>query len=335
MSRPSGLDGLTPTNLATLYRKAADWPLPGKVALGCGVACLVMALGNALLLEPSREQLRQQQAREVVLAGQVSQKSMQVAEVDALERQLQDARATFAGLLRELPVDTQMPGLLEDITRLGATHGLVFDTIKLLDELPQALYVELPVQVGVTGRYHDLAGFVSGLGGLSRAVTVQSLALHAGQPRLHLEFVAKTYRYTPQGDQDLPLQAGDADTPVPHFVYDANALRDPFQPPYRQPERPAGKPAAAPDPNRLRGVLEGKTFEQLQMVGTLSRGSQVFALLHDGARVHRLAVGDYLGPDHGRITLIDDTHIELAELFPDGEGAWLERSRTLPLTVNS
>jgi type IV pilus assembly protein PilOP len=48
-----------------------------------------------------------------------------------------------------------------------------------------------------------------------------------------------------------------------------------------------------------------------------------------------LAVGGYLGPDHGRVTAIHDGHIELVELFPDEQGAWLERSRTLVLNVNS
>ena len=71
------------------------------------------------------------------------------------------------------------------------------------------------------------------------------------------------------------------------------------------------------------------------MVGTLSLGTQTYALLRGASSIHRLAVGDYLGPDHGRITAIHDSHVELAELFPDGQGAWLERSQTLSLNVNS
>jgi type IV pilus assembly protein PilOP len=51
--------------------------------------------------------------------------------------------------------------------------------------------------------------------------------------------------------------------------------------------------------------------------------------------VYRLAVGDYLGRDHGRVTAIDERHLELVELFPDEQGAWLERPRTLVLNVNS
>ena len=76
-------------------------------------------------------------------------------------------------------------------------------------------------------------------------------------------------------------------------------------------------------------------LDQFEMVGTLSRGAQAFALLRAGARVYRLAVGDYLGMDHGQVTAIQDAAVELVELFPDGQGAWLERPRTLVLNVNS
>lgn len=119
------------------------------------------------------------------------------------------------------------------------------------------------------------------------------------------------------------------------FVASAPPLRDPFQPPGQPVSRPTGKPGSAPDLDRPRQYLEGFAVDQFQMVGTLSLGAQTFALLRGTAGVHRLAVGDYLGADHGRVVAIHEGQLELVELFPDGEGAWLERPRTLVLNVNS
>ncbi len=119
------------------------------------------------------------------------------------------------------------------------------------------------------------------------------------------------------------------------FVASAPPLRDPFQPTDRPASRPTGKPGSAPDLDRPRQYLEGFAVDQFQMVGTLSLGAQTFALLRGTAGVHRLAVGDYLGADHGRVVAIHEGQLELVELFPDGEGAWLERPRTLVLNVNS
>ena len=119
------------------------------------------------------------------------------------------------------------------------------------------------------------------------------------------------------------------------FVASAPPLRDPFQSPDQPASRPTGKPGSAPDLDRPRQYLEGFSVDQFQMVGTLSLGAQTFALLRGTAGVHRLAVGDYLGADHGRVVAIHEGQLELVELFPDGEGAWLERPRTLVLNVNS
>ena len=119
------------------------------------------------------------------------------------------------------------------------------------------------------------------------------------------------------------------------FVSSPTPLRDPFQPPDQTASRPTGKPGPAPDLDRPRQFLEGFAVDQFQMVGTLSLGAQTFALLRGASGVHRLAVGDYLGADHGRVVKIHEGQLELVELFPDGEGAWLERPRTLVLNVNS
>lgn len=136
--------------------------------------------------------------------------------------------------------------------------------------------------------------------------------------------------------QAMPL-ADETPVAMPglRFVASAPPLRDPFQPPDQPASRPTGKPGSAPDLDRPRQYLEGFAVDQFRMVGTLSLGTQTFALLRGTAGVHRLAVGDYLGGDHGRVVAIHEGQLELVELFPDGEGAWLERPRTLVLNVNS
>lgn len=199
--------------------------------------------------------------------------------------------------------------------------------------LYRPLYAEQPVQIGLTGAYHDLASFVSALADLSRFTTVHEMRLQADGRLLRLDLQARIYRRV------LPSSVRDEAEPSPlrkpRFIYRAAGLRDPFQPLSLQVEHVAGRRAPGPDPMRPRGLLEGLALDRFEMVGTLSRGAQTFALLRVASTVHRLAVGDYLGPDYGRVTAIHDNHIELVELFPDKQGAWLERPRTLVLNVNS
>lgn len=315
---------------------AANWPLPGKALLGGAVACLVWLLGDTLYLGASRDQLHQQQAREVDLQRQVALKRSEAADLDADARRLQALREEVSRGDQALPASIEIPGLLEDIARLGTANALFVEQIVLLDEQPRPFYIESPLQIDLVGEYHDLATFISAVGRLPRIVTVHDLSISPADspasPALRLSLQARTYR---SSDPAVLASTFAEPSVVQRFIYDATNLRDPFRPASRQVARPLGRPAAEPDPGRPRGFLEGFALEHFEMVGTLSRGAQTFALLRGASAVHRLAVGDYLGPDHGRVTAIRGDGVELVELFPDGEGAWLERSKTLVLNVNS
>jgi type IV pilus assembly protein PilO len=110
---------------------------------------------------------------------------------------------SFTGLLRQLPSDTEVPGLLEDVTRTGLNSGLEFQEIKLLPEITQQFYIELPIQISVLGRYEDLATFASAVASLPRIVTLHDFELKSegveSSSRLRMNVLARTYRYNDKG----------------------------------------------------------------------------------------------------------------------------------------
>lgn len=121
------------------------------------------------------------------------------------------------------------------------------------------------------------------------------------------------------------------------FTYRASTLRSPFSPQIRVDlaGHQRGSRNVKPDPGRMKQFLEGFNIEQFEMVGTISNASGAFALLRGAGGVHRLKVGDYLGRNDGRIVAINHSQVEVVEIVPDGEGAWLERPRTIPLKEHS
>ena len=124
--------------------------------------------------------------------------------LEAYKVQMAEMEESFGALLRQLPSDTEVPGLLEDITRTGLGSGLEFSEIKLQPEVVQQFYIELPIKISVVGSYHDLATFVSGVASLPRIVTlhdfeVAPVAAEAGSSRLAMSILAKTYRYNDKG----------------------------------------------------------------------------------------------------------------------------------------
>ncbi|MGY0217932.1 pilus assembly protein PilP [Endozoicomonadaceae bacterium StTr2] len=120
--------------------------------------------------------------------------------------------------------------------------------------------------------------------------------------------------------------------PYEAFTYDASAMRSPFSPPI--PARELDQELSSnvkPDPDRPRQFLEGFSFENFVMVGTLGSDGKVVALLRVEESVYPVTIGDYLGKNHGRVTHIDEAEVQLIEIVPSGNDRWIERPRTLRL----
>ncbi|MGH8314589.1 MAG: pilus assembly protein PilP [Steroidobacterales bacterium] len=118
--------------------------------------------------------------------------------------------------------------------------------------------------------------------------------------------------------------------PYEPFTYNAFDLADPFKP--RKIEPVKGGSKLAPDLNRRKEPLEAYPLESLQMVGTLQRGTNRFALVRTTDKdIYQVKIGNYMGQNFGVIIGIEDGDIRLKELVQDGAGDWTERTSTLQL----
>ena len=182
-----------------------SWPPVVKSLAGGLLMVLVLALGYNFFISDLENQLETKREEEITLKEQFASKAHMAANLELYTQQMKEMENSFGVLLRQLPSDTEVPGLLEDITRTGLGSGLEFEEIKLLPEVAQQFYIELPIQITVTGAYHDLATFVSGVAGLPRIVTLHDFELAPanpeGGPKLRMSILAKTYRYNDKGLQ--------------------------------------------------------------------------------------------------------------------------------------
>ncbi|VVQ31952.1 hypothetical protein PS943_02605 [Pseudomonas fluorescens] len=182
-----------------------SWPPAIKALAGILLMILVFSLGYSFSISDLQSHLELKREEESTLKEQFANKAHMAANLELYTQQMKEMENSFGVLLRQLPSDTEVPGLLEDITRTGLGSGLEFEEIKLLPENTQQFYIELPIQITVTGAYHDLATFVSGVAGLPRIVTLHDFDLAPanpeGGPKLRMSILAKTYRYNDKGLQ--------------------------------------------------------------------------------------------------------------------------------------
>ena len=97
------------------------WSWPAAVrALACLIVLVaVLALGYFLHLTDLQDTLDRSKQEENDLKVQFTSKVKQAANLEEYKEQMKLMEASFEALLRQLPSDTEVPGLLEDITSAG------------------------------------------------------------------------------------------------------------------------------------------------------------------------------------------------------------------------
>ena len=187
------------------FENVGGWPMPVKIGAAVLVFGFVLGLGYFLSIKDLNTRHEQLQREEVTLLESFEQKAFRAHNLDQYRQQLVELEASFETL--QLPKDTEVPGLLEDITHTGLGSGLEFETIALKDEIEKEFYAELPIDIQVSGDYHGFGAFVSGVAALPRIVTLHDFKIvpvkeEAGsRGMLDMSITAKTYRYA-GGDDD-------------------------------------------------------------------------------------------------------------------------------------
>lgn len=205
MSLADSVASLKKIDLSELdVNNLGSWPAAVKAVACMLVLVAGVALGYNFYLKDLQGSLEQKRIEESSLKDQFSKKAFQAANLEAYKVQMAEMEESFGVLLRQLPSDTEVPGLLEDITRTGLGSGLEFEEIKLQPEVARQFYIELPIQIKVVGSYHDLATFVSGVASLPRIVTLHDFDVSVPEKggsvsKLRMSIVAKTYRYNDEG----------------------------------------------------------------------------------------------------------------------------------------
>jgi type IV pilus assembly protein PilO len=91
---------------------------------------------------------------------------------------MMDIEKNFGALLGQLPSQTEVPGLLDDISDAGVANGLRFKKIGLGKELQKEFYVELPINISVGGGYHNMGDFESYVAAITRIVTMHDFSIY-------------------------------------------------------------------------------------------------------------------------------------------------------------
>ena len=175
------------------------------------VLIAIVGAGIYFLTLPQLDELERVERKEVELKSEFTTKANQAAKLELYKEQLAEMQASFQAILRQLPERTDVESLLVDVSQTALANGLEIKRFKPSAEEKKGFYAELPISLEVTGRYHDLASFISGVAALPRIVTMHDLTLslqnekkeegEAPSGKLKMIATAKTYRYLKEDEQ--------------------------------------------------------------------------------------------------------------------------------------
>lgn len=176
------------------------WPLLIRIISVTVVFVAVSALGVYMFVIKSEiPLLERSELEEQELRATFEERQTKAANFDAYRSQLAEIERSFGAMLRQLPGRTEVPNLLVDISQTGLGAGLEERLFQPMGEIRREFYAELPIKIRLSGSYHELGDFVSGIAALPRIVTLHDIGIRPvsqdAADELTLDVTAKTYRY--------------------------------------------------------------------------------------------------------------------------------------------
>jgi type IV pilus assembly protein PilO len=186
-----------------------SWPLSVKITCWMFLFFVVCAIGYFLAVRPKLDAIDQARTVEQNLLNEFKEKDSKLRNLQQYQAQLQQMEANFNQQLEQLPKETEIPSLVEDINVTGVSSGLKFKNIRLEPEVKQEFFIEQPISIDATGDYHSFGSFVSSVAALPRIVTLHDFTItgtasqdkKSDVPVIDYTIKAKTYRYIGADEQ--------------------------------------------------------------------------------------------------------------------------------------
>lgn len=189
---------MTLDDLRNLDPKNIDsWPALPKLGVLLLALLALIAASYFLDWQSQLESISEAQKKEIVLRETFLDKKKQAINLEAYRQQLADIEKSFGVLLKQLPGKSEMEALLTDINQAGLGRGMQFELFKpAASENVSEFYAELPINIRVTGSYHDMGAFATDISKLSRIVLLTDVSLtQVKEGALAMDAIARTYRY--------------------------------------------------------------------------------------------------------------------------------------------
>lgn len=163
-------------------KEIGSWPLVLRVAVLIGVSFVAIILVYLLVLEGQVNDLSSQTKQEMAKRDEFKEKYNMAVNLDAYQQQMQEVNLAYKDISKQLPTDSNIPDLIENISKLAESNHIKYDSIRLGEaNSVSGFYKELPIELNLIGRYHNFAKFIQDVSRLPRIVTLHDFSISKGE----------------------------------------------------------------------------------------------------------------------------------------------------------
>lgn len=181
--------------------KLLKLPVYQRIIILVVVVLLVIGGFTWFVYLPKQEEYRNLQDQNSSLQAKLQQDRRIAANLPKFKAEYEKMQQQLQQALAELPNQKEIPTLLTNISSLAKENGLEVLRFRPLAEVRKGFYAEVPVQLSLSGSYHEVALFFQAVGNLSRIVNIGNLTMGSpkiqeGRPaELSINCLATTFRF--------------------------------------------------------------------------------------------------------------------------------------------
>ena len=185
-----------------------DWPWYGYIV----IAVLIFGLFFFLYYKPKNEELKSLREERIATENEVIQLQKKKEQLDQIEVELANMKVKLKELETIIPQEEEIADILERIQQLAFDSHLNVDKFIPRPLVMQEFYSEKPINIEMTGNYHNLAIFFNHLSNFARLFTIQSFSIKAARDQTDTNTItaattAKTYIFQePPPPSEEPAQ---------------------------------------------------------------------------------------------------------------------------------
>lgn len=184
--------------LAPLFENIEKLTKPQRIAIYAGTLVLLIGLSVWLMFWPKYDKIDKLKNQLAKVEAELDKAKKNARELNDWRSKMKQKESQYKTVMRALPEKEEIPSLVAGISQAGKDSGLEFVLFQPKKEIAKGFYAEIPVEIGVTGGYHQIAVFFDKVANLPRIVNLRHIKMAPGTQKesmLSMKCQAVTYKF--------------------------------------------------------------------------------------------------------------------------------------------